>query len=123
MCNNMTGWVHSHALNTYIHVVRLHVYTAMHVHNTCTCTYNYLCCIGSISDSCHSNCTQTVHCTCAHTNRCSQQMNTYWSTVHCGWEEEGVCLWVEFTSAQPGAGQDDYNPFTDEGVKEKEPEV
>ena len=27
------------------------------------------------------------------------------------------------TSARPGAGQDDYNPFTDEGVKEKEPEV
>ena len=27
------------------------------------------------------------------------------------------------TSAQPGAGQDDYNPFADEGVKEKEPEV
>jgi hypothetical protein len=26
-------------------------------------------------------------------------------------------------SAQPGAGQDDYNPFTDEGIKEKEPEV
>ena len=27
------------------------------------------------------------------------------------------------TSAQPGVGQDDYNPFADEGVKEKEPEV
>ena len=27
------------------------------------------------------------------------------------------------TSAQPGAGQDDYNPFADEGVKEKESEV
>ena len=27
------------------------------------------------------------------------------------------------TSAQPGAGQDDYNPFADEGTKEKEPEV
>ena len=26
-------------------------------------------------------------------------------------------------SAQPGAGQDDYNPFTDEGATEKEPEV
>ena len=27
------------------------------------------------------------------------------------------------TLAQPGAGQDDYNPFADEGVTEKEPEV
>ena len=27
------------------------------------------------------------------------------------------------TSAQPGAGQEDYNPFADEGPKEKEPEV
>ena len=27
------------------------------------------------------------------------------------------------TSAQPGAGQDDFNPLADEGVKEKEPEV
>ena len=27
------------------------------------------------------------------------------------------------TSAQPGAGQDDYNPFTDERPQEEEPEV
>ena len=27
------------------------------------------------------------------------------------------------TFAQPGVGQDDYNPFTDEGPPEKEPEV
>ena len=27
------------------------------------------------------------------------------------------------TSAQPGTGQDDYNPFADEGPPEKQPEV
>ena len=66
----------------------------------------------------HASCSFHSHMhTHTHTHTHTHAMHTY------------VYVWLfcigslGVTSAQPGAGQDDYNPFADEGAKEQEPEV